>query len=535
MTNIIIKFNDHPSVTNIKSRGYTDKFSFSLVEPEELYNVINELNAAKSTSGPIPTKILQMTAKHICVPLTDCVNNIILDGIFPHELKLADVIPVHKSKDPALKGNYRPISLLPSLSKIVEKILAKRITYFFNGKFSKYLCGFRAKFGTQHALYRLIKIWQKTLDSSGKVGAILMDLSKAFDTLPHDLLLAKLAAYGFDEGSLTLLWSYLSGRFQRVKVGSTFSEWLLAVLGVPQGSILGPLLFNIFINDLLFNLSKTDLCNFADDNTIFKCSNSIDSVITSLQADLSSCLSWFSANQLVANPDKFQMIFLGIRDPSYSLYIAGKKVITSSESVKLLGIEIDNKLSFRSHIESLCRQASRKINCLFRIRRYLNEEQSLLLSNAYILSCFNYCSVIWMFCSRKSGSLINTIHKRCLRSIYGYEANLQDLFSTMNQRSIHSKHIELLLAEVFKSVRGLNAGFMQNFFSMKPLNYSLRKSNLLILPKAVTTTYGTNSVHFQSVLLWNNLPDKIKNAKNILTFKRLLREYKVRCTCRLCK
>ena len=140
-----------------------------------------------------------------------------------------------------------------------------------------------------------------------------------------------------------------------------------------------------------------------------------------------------------------------------------------------------------------------------------------------------------MFCSRKSGSLINTIHKRCLRSIYGYEANLQDLFSTMNQRSIHSKHIELLLAEVFKSVRGLNAGFMQNFFSMKPLNYSLRKSNLLILPKAVTTTYGTNSVHFQSVLLWNNLPDKIKNAKNILTFKRLLRDYNVRCTCRLCK
>ena len=155
---IIKKFNDHPSIVNIKSLDLTEEFNFPLVEPEEVYNVINELNATKSTSGAIPTKILHLTARHICIPLTDCVNNIIFDGLFLHELKLSDVVPVYKSKDPSLKDNYRPISLLPSLSKIVEKILAKRISSFFEGKFNKFLCGFRLKYGTHHALIVLFKV-----------------------------------------------------------------------------------------------------------------------------------------------------------------------------------------------------------------------------------------------------------------------------------------------------------------------------------------------------------------------------------------
>ena len=157
----------------------------------------------------------------------------------------------------------------------------------------------------------MLQSWQKCLDQRGNVGAILMDLSKAYDCLPHDLILAKLRAYGIGRKSLRLLNNYLKKRFQRVKIGSKLSDWLEILSGVPQGSILGPILFNIFINDLFLFLEETCVCNFADDNSIYACDIRLERVISRLSNDTKSVMSWFKINSLVANPDKFQTIFLG--------------------------------------------------------------------------------------------------------------------------------------------------------------------------------------------------------------------------------
>ena len=494
------------------------------------------LNQRKSTSGPIPTKVLKMSAKVVCVPLTDCFNAAILDGVFPNELKLANVVPIFKKGDSTIKDNYRPISILPSLSKVFERILFNRMSDFFEGILSKLLCGFRKKYSTQHALLNLLKHWQESLDNKDIVGTILMDLSKAFDSLPHDLLLAKLAAYGFDKNSLKLLHSYLSNRLQRTKIGSSFSFWLEIVLGVPQGSILGPLLFNIFINDLLSIIQKTHICNYADDNTIYSSASSTKDVILSLEHDLHHVLRWFSSNQLIANPDKFQMMLLGTNQTNIQINVNGF-IIDQSDSVKLLGVTLDKTLSLQKHISDLCVRARRSIWCLRRIRKCLDFKQALSLYNSYIQSYFNYCPLIWMFCNKTSYNMIDNVQKRALRALYNvYDMSLDELLAIDGNVRIHTINIRCLLIEIFKTMHDLNPSFMKEIFINKYIPYRLRGPELLVLPPTRTIRYGVNSLAFRSSILWNKLPN---NHKKVTTLS-LIKEYMKSCTnfcctCLLCK
>ena len=186
---------------------------------------------------------------------------------------------------------------------------------FMKTSLSKYLCGFRKGYRTQHALLNMFRNWQNCLSNKGKARAILMDLSKAFDCLPHDLLIAKLETYGFRYKSLRFLYSYLSNRKHRVRICSSFSTWLESVLSVPQGSVL-------FINDLLFSVNESNItCNFADDNTLYICDSSLENVLRRLYTDASSILDWFKYNYMVANPGKFTLIFPGIENCGLSIKI----------------------------------------------------------------------------------------------------------------------------------------------------------------------------------------------------------------------
>ena len=220
---ILDTFSSHPSVIQMKEKTKKDVFSFRHVLPWETYRAILSINQNKSTSCTSPTKVLRSLAEEICIPLTDCINSAILNGKFPSELKMAEVILIFKKGDPFEKANYRPISLLPSLSKVYEELIYKQLNTFFENKLSPLLCGFRSRYSTQHALLNLINKWHSCLDNSGVVCTIFMDLSKAFDCLPHKLILAKLHAYGVDIKSLKLLQDYLSNRTQRVKHDSTLS------------------------------------------------------------------------------------------------------------------------------------------------------------------------------------------------------------------------------------------------------------------------------------------------------------------------
>jgi len=478
-------------------------------------------------------------AKHeILLPLTNCINKCITTGTFPTELKLADITPLFKKGDPKNKANYRPISLLPLISKIYERVIHFQLSKFADNFLSPKLCGFRKNYSTQYALFELMKKWQNCLDKSGCVGTILMDLSKAYDCIPHDLLIAKLAAYGLDKTSLLLILDYLNDRKQRVKVKSTFSFFLEIFQGIPQGSILGPILFNIFLNDLLLSYQITEICNFADDNTLYECNSSIEKVKFNLEKGLHFILCWFKNNSMVANPDKFQLMFLGREALNKTIEMKIENTtIKSIDQVRLLGVEIDNKLSFKNHITNICNSANNRLRALYRIRGVIDTEQCKFLANAFILSNFQYCNTIWMFCNNKENNKICNIHKRTLRCIYNeHSLSYEELLTLENTYSLHVKNLQSLMVIIYQTINKLNPVFMQDIFKTKITSYDLRSNILLTLPECKSKKYGVNCTVFKGSLLWNTLPNEIKNSDSTEIFKNKIKNWNgLTCTCPICK
>ena len=429
------------------------------------------------------------------------------------------------------KSNYRPISLLPVVSKIFERILANQLLKFLEKSFSKLLCGFRKGHSTQHTLLNMLRNWQNCIAKSGKVGALLIDLSKAFDCLPHDLLLAKLGAYGIGENSLKLLRHYLSNRKQRVRIGSHLSYWLEILLGVPQGSILGPLLFNLFINDLLF--TRNNISNFADDNTLYVCESNLAKVVESLVHDLNQITNWFNSNSMVANPSKFKLIFPGTVNASIAIKV-GKFVFNSVETVKLLGMNIDSKLSFVPHVKELCKKSNQKIRALKRIRHLISREKAELLVNAYILSPFNYCPLIWIFCGKEGNRLIKQTHHRALRTLINADSKTyEEVLLDCNTADIHSRNLRLLVTEVYKSLNNISPDIMQNIFAVKESKYSLRSGINLEVPFA-KNTFGLNTFDARATMAFNKLPANIKSQASAKLFKLSLERIKPECNCKIC-
>ena len=494
------------------------------------------LNTKKSTSGEISSKILQKSANICSYALKNTFNHCLNRTFFPAPLKYATITPIFKEGDPNSVKNYRPISILPTVSKVFEKIIANQLNPFLEKCFSPLLCGFRKGHSTQHAILRLLHLWQRALDDSNIVGTVLMDLSKAYDCLPPDLLIAKLAAYGVKHSSLLFLYDYLTNRQHRVRIGNSLSSFLYISMGVPQGSILGPILFNIFLNDLFLSDRVAELCNFADDNTLFAIAKTLVEVLLKLNVEINDILNWFRVNSLVANPGKFQVMFLGRFDP-ISTFDIGNISVKVKTQVKLLGIFIDDKLSFNYHVELKCQSAANKISALRRIRPFISLKTAKALCNAYIFSNFNYCPLIWMNFVKGNNNKIEKIQRRALSVVHqNYNSDIYELLSIDKGVTFHIKFIFKLLEEIFKTVHKQNPPFLHDIFTVKKSGHNLRRGEQLALPSTKTVKFGIQSLSFVGSLLWDRLPKDVKESSSFEIFKGKLRLLPNNfCTCPICK
>ena len=513
-------------------------FNFHSVSESDVSKLIKNIDKKKATGyDGISPKLLRIAVNELAFPITNMINKSIEHSHFPDGCKHSEISPQYKKNDNLVRGNYRPVSILPSISKLYERTYYDQMYEYMKNILSHFLAAYRKSYSCQHVLLKFLEDIRVALDNRRHFGALLSDLSKAFDCIPHALLLCKLRAYGFSDEACKLVFSYLRGRRQRVKVGNARSEWCFMSKGVPQGSILGPLLFNVFLNDLFYFL--TDLCtlyNYADDNNLGYSHPDINELINRLKECGNIAIHWFEINEMEANPGKFQALIktYGNIDLPPVIEIADVG-IEFSDSVKLLGVNIDSDLSFNTHVSAISKKSSYSLHAVTRLSRYFSVTCRRYLYNAFIIANFSYCSIVWHNCGIQNIIKLEKINRRALRIVFDdHESSYSHLLLMAGQHNLYTIRRNTIALEVFKCIRKLNPPFLHDTFQSQHHHYDTRQFDQLEPPITRTNSYGTLSFRFEGAKIWNSLPIEIKCSETIETFKSALRALPpLMCNCNM--
>ena len=387
---------------------------------------------------------------------------------------------------------------------------------------------------TQTPLLVMTEIWKKAIDEKKKFAALLIDLSKAFDCISHELLVAKLEAYGLTKRALGLIVSYLSDRKQRTKIGEHFSTWHDVKVGVPQGSILGPLLFNIYMRDMFYFLDEKNVLNYADDTTPYATADSWEQVSEELSNGAAIIFEWITQNQMKGNADKSELI---VNNTSKEIFVTiQNENIFNCNSGKILGLTFDNCLTFEPHINAICKKASQKISALARVAPYMNLKKKQKLMNAFFRSQFNYCSLVWMFHVRRLDKKINHLHERCLRIVYcDYTSSFEQLLEKDGANKFHQKNLQLLAIELFKRKNNISDLTKEVFFHDE--NIKVNRKTPYFRPREINSVFhGSESLSFLGPKIWELLPIELRDIGDLSTFKQKIKQWKpTSCPCRNCR
>lgn len=362
-------------------------------------------NKAKGLDS-INVKLLKITKPHILQPLLYIYNLSITSGSFPDHWKIAKITPVYKSGQKDNVDNYRPISVLSQLSKILERYMSDNLRDHLikYSLLSEFQYGSRPSHSCETLLVHLTDKWLGSMDNGNLTGLLLIDFRKAFDIINHKILIDKLTLYGIHGTVLQWFTSYLSDRKQRVSIGAVSSDFLPVVSGVPQGSCLGPLLFLIYVNEIPSINPSCSTHLYVDDTTLHHSSSSLYELNTTLQQNADALTSWAKSNQMVIHPKKSKALIVGSSkkwigtEKSLNIYIDGVKV-KQSACEKLLGVHIDSSLSWTEHAFKTIKKFNSKLELLRKTKTLLSLKNILILYNSIAKPTLEYCCSVWGNCS----------------------------------------------------------------------------------------------------------------------------------------
>jgi hypothetical protein len=499
---------------------------------EEVSNIINNLDQNCSSGiDQISTKSIKCIKRFIVPKLTQCINFCLANGTFPDALKVAKVTPIYKSGNRSDPGNYRPVSVLPVMSKIFEKIIYNRLNNYltqFNFLYDRQY-GFRSQSSTLSATIDLVTKIKLNIDAKNICLGIFIDLKKAFDTVCHPILLEKLRNIGVTDNAHKIFESYLSNRVQIVKINDIVSSPQPITCGVPQGSIIGPLLFLTYINDISELRLNGEVSLFADDTSIFYFGSTVDEIQKKAQEDLNTLHSWFQRNLLTINVSKTSYIIFKARNKKInhdiSLSINDIQIKQSTEE-KYLGLILDNELTWKPHIEKIKSKLSSLRGCLFNTVQCLPRQVRYTIYNSLAKSHLNYLIEIWGSATKTALKQLQITQNKLIKTLFQYEylTASRIIYSEtkiMNLGQLYFNNTCILINKIInKKIHSRLSFKTKAEHGIRPL----RSANDLCL-KSMRTKSGKKNICFEGAQFYNKLPKSVKDCKSFNKFKSKLREY----------
>ena len=516
------------------------KFHFEPVSIPQIERVFGKFDTSKG-SGPdgLANFFLKIGLPVIAESLCDIFNLSLATGVFPDSWKIARVAPVFKSGQQDDSSNYRPISVLPFLARLFEKLVYNQV-YAFLIK-NKLLFSNQSAFRLLHSVVTCLLAstndWYVNMDNGKYTANVFIDLKKAFDTVDHDILLKKLIRYGISDLEHSWFASYLKNRRQFCKVNGAFSQIKDVTCGVPQGSCLGPLLFLIYINDLPLALRNCNVTMYADDTSLSYASKNIDDLNQFMNEDLNCLKDWLQGNKLSLNVLKTHAMVVGSRpklkmisdevveQPSFSINGTQIKVV---ENTKYLGVQLDSHLVWDEHINCMRTKVSRALGFLKYAKKFLPKETLSKMYRGIVEPHFRYCCSVWGCCGKIQIETLQKLQNRAARIVTNssYDVSAASLIKRLKWPTISDIIQNETATIMYKSTNGLAPEYLSKLFIKNSAHNTLRLRNTetdLRVP-LFKTSNGQKSISFRGPKLWNKLSLDVKHAPSLPTFKKRLNE-----------
>lgn len=527
--NIVPSKTHQESIDHISVSCKMEKFC--KLEMSELRTIVNTLPNKESNTDGITVKILKAAFETIGDKILNLINTSLENGEFPKNWKLNTIVPIEKKNGTIRSEEFRPINIVPPYEKLLELCVNKQVINYIetNNILSEFQAGFRSKNSCESALQSVLFNWKAALEEGKQIGVVFLDFKRAFETINRQLLLLKMEMYGFGHDILAWFREYLSDRTQVTKYGNISNSKNIKH-GVPQGTVLGPTLFILYINDMVKIIKTCNIQLFADDTLIYVTGDTVQNIIDSINEDLNNLLEWLNNNSLELNLNKTKTMIIqnkyNKKIPSTNTdLIVNNTVIERVKKFKYLGCIIDENLTFSEHFSYVTNKVAKKINVLGRVANNVSSWAKMTIYKTIIAPHFYFCSTLLFLMNNSEMDILQKKQNKALRIILGCHKRTSriDMLEATNLLSVRQTVTFNTMLFIYKMLNQLlpshllsNCKFVSDVHEHNTRSNS--RSNFYL--DKVNTNYSQNSLFYKGLQLYNELPNDIKTSNSVTNFKR---------------